>query len=544
MVDSGANGRGCGMRAVFKVIAAALAAWTIAAPALAQTVLHRGNGAEPGSLDPHKITGQWESNIVCDMLLGLMTEDAGGKAIYGAATSYEISPDGLVWTWRLREGATWSDGVPVTAHDFVFALRRINDPATAAQYASLTNVLKNATAVQRGELPPAELGVRAIDDLTLEMTLAHPAPYLPDLVTHPTFMPVPRHAVEAHGNAWTAPGAYVSNGPYVLKDWRANDAVELLRNPAFLDAASVAIERVIYYASDDAAANVRRFRAGELDMTTPVPGDQIETLRESFPDEVRLAPFLFSQYVSFNMSKPPFDNARVRRALSLAIDREAIVDRILKRGERPAYALVPDVLEGYGHEPQLDFRPRSRSERLAEAKALLAEAGYGPANPLRFQLNHNQTVDHRRLAPALQAMWAEIGADATLQAFESAVLRDKARAGDFQAGIGGWIADYQDAKNYLFLFETRSGEMNTTRYRNAEFDALVLRSDQEADPAKRQALLAEAERLLLADQPIAPLVFGVSSALVRTYVAGRVDNPGNVHRTRWLRIEGERTPLE
>ncbi len=529
-----------------KLAAAALLAAApvaFALPAAAETVLHRGNGAEPKALDPHKITGQWENNIVGDMMLGLMTEDAEGKPIYGAATSYETSEDGLTWTWRLREGAVWSDGTPVTAHDFVYALRRINDPKTAAEYASVTNVLKNATKVQTGELPVDQLGVRAVDDMTLEMTLEHPAAYMPALVTHPTFFPVPRHVIEQTGDAWTQPGSYVSNGAYVLKEWRLNDAVEIVKSPTFYDAENVKIDRVVYYGSEDTAANVRRFRAGELDTMTPIPGDQVEQLREDLPEEVRIAPFILTQYISFNLTRKPFDDVRVRTALSMAIDRAAIVDTILKRGERVAYSLVPDVLEGYGHEPQAAFKGQGMPERIEAAKALLAEAGFGPGNPLSFQFSHAQSADAKRIAAALQDMWKQIGVEATLAGTETKVMYDNLRVQNYDVSQSGWIADFPDAKNYLFLAETRSGQMNYTKYSNPEFDALVLASDNEKDAAKRMELLQQAEQILLDDLPMTPMYFGVSSALVRTYVTGYVDNPVNIHRSRWMAVDGERYPL-
>jgi oligopeptide transport system substrate-binding protein len=524
-------------------LAAAVFAATLALPAAAESVLYRGNGAEPAALDPHKVTGQWESNIVGDMLMGLMTEDADGNPIPGAAESYTVSEDGLVWTWKLREGAVWSDGEPVTAHDFVFALRRINDPATAAQYASITHVLKNARAINEGRSPKEELGVRAVDDLTLEMTLEHPAPYMPSLVTHNTFFPIAEHVVEAVGDKWTQPGNFASNGPFILQDWRTNDAVELIKNPLFFDAASVALDRVVFFSSEDATANVKRFQAGEIDLASTIPSGQIEDLRAQIPDEVRVAPWIVTFYIAFNFTRPPFDDQRVRMALSMLVDRTSIANTLLGRGERLAYALVPDVLGGYGHVPQLAYKDMTLTQRHETAKALLADAGFGPDKPLTFKFAHSQNPDVKRVSAALQEMWKAGGVIASLEAMETKTMYDNLRVQNFDVSWAGWIADFKDAKNYLYLAETRSGEMNYTKYSNPAFDELVIASDNEKDEAKRGDLLQQAEQILLDDHAMAPLYFGVSTALVRTYVTGYNDNPLNIHRSRWIAVTGERTPL-
>lgn len=524
-------------------LAALAVAAALAMPAFAEQVLYRGNGAEPAALDPHKVTGQWEMNIVGDMLMGLMTEDAAGNPVAGAAESYTVSEDGLVWTWKLRGDAVWSDGEPVTAHDFVFALRRINDPATAAQYASITHVLKNARAINEGKMPKEELGVRAADDVTLEMTLEHPAPYMPSLVTHPTFFPVPEHVVEAVGEQWTQPGNLVSNGPFILQDWRTNDAVELIKNPLFFDASNVSLDRVVFYSSEDATANVKRFLAGEIDLASTIPAGQIEDLKAQYPEDVRVAPWILTFYVAFNFTRPPFDDLRVRKALSLLVDRTTIADTLLGRGERPAYSLVPDVLDGYGHGPQLAYKGLDLAARQEEAKKLLAEAGFGPDKPLTFKFAHSQNPDVKRVAAALQEMWKAGGVAASLEAMETKTMYDNLRVQNFDVSWAGWIADFKDAKNYLYLAETRSGEMNYTKYSNPKFDELVIQSDNEKDAAKRGELLQQAEQILLDDHAMAPLYFGVSTALVRSYVTGYIDNPLNVHRSRWIAVAGERTPL-
>jgi len=284
----------------------------------APVVLHRGNGAEPDTLDPHKATGAWENNIIGDMLMGLFTDDPNGNPVYGAAVSHTVSEDGMVWTFKLRPGALWSDGVPVTAVDFVFALQRINTAATAAQYASLTHVVKNAAKVLAGELPPETIGARAIDAETLELTLEHPAPYLPQLLTHYTMFPVPKHAVETFGADWNNPGTYVSNGAFTLVEWRVNDFVHIAKNPRFWDAANVRIDQVFYFAQEDQNANVKRFRAGELDVVQGFPAQQIEFLKKEMPAQLTIEPQIVTWYVTINLTREKLKDVRARRAIGPA----------------------------------------------------------------------------------------------------------------------------------------------------------------------------------------------------------------------------------
>ncbi|MDE2183358.1 MAG: peptide ABC transporter substrate-binding protein [Alphaproteobacteria bacterium] len=498
--------------------------------------LNRGNGAEPDTLDPNKIQGNWENNIVCDMFLGLMTEDAAAMPIPGAAESFSTSPDGLVYTFKIRDHR-WSDGAPVTAHDFVYSFRRIADPRTAAQYVPILYPIVNMQAAAEGKMPTDRIGVRALDDRTLEMRFAYQVPYLSQLLMHQTAMPIPAHVVEAYGDAWIDAEHMVSNGPYMLKEWVSNDHVQLVKNPYFYARDTVAIENVFYYPTQDESAAIKRFRGGEFDLLTDtLPPQQVDWLRRELPGEVRLAPFLLSQYVQFNLRAKPFDDVRVREALSLAIDREIICHKVMRGGETPAYSFVPP-LPDYPGGPSLRFRSMRPDERTARARALLAQAGFGPRNPLAFDYNTMNSTVAKIVALALQEMWRQVGCEVRLVPSDSAIQYDLMRKRDFAVGWSGWVADYRDPKNYLFQFQSSTTDMNYGDYENPRYDGLVSRSDYVRDPAERTVMLEAAEQQLLDDVAIAPVFFGVTRNLVSTEVKGWVDNSINYHRSRWLRLD-------
>ncbi len=513
----------------------AVALAVLAAPASA-AALHRGNQNEPQSLDPNRATGSWEFNILGDLFEGLTTEDARAQPIPGAAESWTTSADGLTWTFKLRSGATWSDGVPVTAEDFVFAWRRILAPETAAEYASILFVVKNAEAVNAGKAKPEALGIRAVDASTLEVTLEHPAPYLLELMMHVTAYPLPRHVVEAAGANWTQAGTMVSNGPFMLAEWRPGEFVRAVKNPAFHAAGEIAIDEVFYYPTDDSEAALRRFRSGDLDLNVGFPSQQYDWLMENLPESVRTATVLNTRFVNFLTEKKPFDDARVRLALSMAIDREAIAD-ILKSGEQPAYGLVPPGTAGYGEGPKLSFAQWPMEKRVADAKLLLKEAGFDEENPLAFTYRFIADNDSRRVAAALQEMWGRIGAKVELSVSEKKAHYVAVRARDYQVAEGNWFADYNDAGNFLFLTRANSGDMNASRWRNKAFEELMAAADVEPDAARRAELMKQAEAVMLEDAGLAPLFFGVSRTLIQPYVSGFEDNLLNVHRTRWMKVD-------
>lgn len=496
------------------------------------------NQGEPLSLDPHKASGQWENNIIANMFLGLTTEDAFGMPIPGMAERWETSDDGLVWTFYLRR-AVWSDGQACDAHDFEFAIKRILDPNTLAEYAAILYPIKNAQAVNAGEMAPSEVGVDALDDLTLEIRLEHPAAYLPQLLMHYTAYPVPKHVYEQHGDDWIKPQNVAVNGAYTLVRWWSNYIVHLEKNPLFYDAENVALEHLYFYPSNDVNAAARKVMSGEAGWSTRFPSNQVDDLRRALPGYVRIAPYLTCNYFSFNMTRPPFNDIRVRQAISMAYDRQFVAGQIYKTGETPAYSFVPPGIANYPGTARYRWADRPIAERKQEAERLLRAAGYGPNNPLRFSFSHRNTSDNPRVAVVAQNDWSSIAPWVTveLRGTETQVHYANLRAKNFDAGDGGWIADYNDAKNYLYLLETRTGPQNYPGYSNARFDQLVHQSDFEPDAERRGQLMSEAEQLALDEAPICMSVFINSTNLVHPDLGGYEDNINDYHRARWFYIK-------
>lgn len=503
-----------------------------------EMVFYRGNGAEPETLDPNIAIAKYEDNIISDMLVGLMTQDVNGDPIPGVAESWETSPDGLTWTFHLREHL-WSDGTPVTANDFVYSWQRVLNPQIASRYAYFLYFLKNAQAVNTGAMAPSELGAQALDDHTLVLQLDYPAPYLLEMLTHNTTLPVPRHIVEAHGNAWTRPGNYVGNGAYSLAEWVPNDHITLTKNPLFFDAAHVMVDRVTFYPSQDYDAALRRFRAGELDIQSRLPATSIDWLRQNMPEVLSIGPQLTVEFIAVNQARPPFDDARVRKALNLALNREMITDTVRRIGESPAYNLVPPQIANYPGGVAFDFKNLPYAERLATAQDLMRQAGYGPNRRLSTALAVRATsADARRVPAAIQQMWREIFVDLEIAQMDTAIFYSRAEQHEFDLAMAAWGADFNDASNFLDLLRTGNGN-NYGQYSNPEFDALLDRAKFETDVKRRGQLLAQAESLALADCAWIPELFWVTTNLVHTYVKGWVTNPTDTNRTRWVSIDEE-----
>jgi oligopeptide transport system substrate-binding protein len=513
-----------------KAAAFALLLLLVSTVARAETVLNRGNGAEPDTLDPAQAGTTMEANILGDLMVGLTTLDAAAKPMPGIAERWETSRDGLTWTFHLRK-AQWSDGSPVTAKDFVAAWRRLVAPKTAARAAQNLWIVKNAQAISAGRMPVESLGVAAPDPATVLVTLEHPAPYLPELLTQPAALPLPpvmlKNGVRTNG--------YVSDGPYLLKSWVPNDRVTLIRNPRFYNAGAVKIDRVNYFPTADAQAALRRFRAGELDMQTPLPSAQIPFLKQTMPTSLHILPSLALVYVAINLRDPALKDIRVRRALNLVYDREAVTQKVLKLGERPAYAYVPPNMAGYAGGPQLDFRSQPYAARLAEARRLMQDAGFGPFNKLTLNYATPGTPDGRRLAAVFQAMARQIYVDLRITTEDYAILLRDLRRGQYQLGYTSWLADFDDASNFLDLLRS-SSPGNYAGYKNPRFDAALDAAEREPDASKRAAMLKQAESLAQKDMPWLPIRFASQTELVTPKVGGYVPNAADYNRSRWLWI--------
>jgi len=500
-----------------------------------QLCFETGNGPDPISLDPHKTQGTWETRILTDMLIGLTTDDAKGQVMPGMAQTWETSPDGLTWTFHLRD-AVWSDGVPVTADDFVFSLQRILDPATASEYATLLYFIKGAQPVNESKAKKETLGVRAIDPKTLEIRLEHPAPYLLELAKHQTMFPVPKHAIEKWGEAWSQPANYVANGPYIPRSWRLGDRVSAVKNPKFYDAANVCIDQVNYYVSLDAASSERRIIRGEFDHVSDgsVTSNRLARLREKIPEYVHSNTYLGTSYLAFNGKIAKLQDPRVRQALTMAIDRDFVTGKLLRGGQVPAYTFVPPGVANYVAADTPYWQKLTYEQRQAEARRLLAEAGYGPGNPLKVEITHRNSADPTLVMPAIQADWKAIGVEATLIANEVQIAYQAYRTGDFEIADAGWIADYNDAMSFLYLMNSSTGAMNYGQYNNPTYDALLLQADNEPDVKTRADILRRAEEIMQKDAPVASLWYTINKNLVNPRVTGFYDNIADHHPTRFL----------
>jgi oligopeptide transport system substrate-binding protein len=524
-----------GSRTIPYVATALLLLFSVSA-ANALTVLNRGNGSEIKSLDPHFISTVAESTVLGDLLMGLTTLDAAARPIPGAATSWEMSADARTWTFHLRRHL-WSDGTPVTAEDFVFAWQRLLDPKTAAPYAYNLWVLKNARAISDGKLPPTALGVRAKDDATLVVTLEHPAAYLPELLTHDSAYPLPRHVLLAKGNAWALVQNYVANGPYVPKAWRLNDHLTLVRNPRFYDVARVRIDVVNYFPTEDSETGLKRLRAGELDTQTPIPASSLGWLRANMPATLRMSPFLAVSYFALNGARPPLNDVRIRKALNLAFDRSIVTDKVLKLGDTPAYGIVPPGTANYPGGAAMDFRATPQPARVALAQSLMHQAGYSPDHHLALTLETTHDPDNKRVAAVLQAMLRPLFIDLSIQSVDAQIHYRNLQQGQVDIGSAVWVADFNDASNFLDLLQSASGN-NYARHRNKAFDAALAAAEAEPDLARRGQKLRQAEQIALGDYPWLPWRFRKTQDLVQPYVKGWVDNVRDYHRTRWLWLQG------
>lgn len=525
-----------------RFLAAGLAVLTavLASTGALAVTLERGNDADPETLDPHKTSTVAEAHILRDLFEGLVIHDMAGNTVPGVAERWTRSDDGFVYTFHLRANAKWSNGDPVSAEDFVFSLRRIMAPETGSKYSNVLYPIRGAEAFNKGlgGARAEDMGLKAIDARTLEITLQRPTPYFMELLTHTTALPVHRGSIGQHGAQWVRPGNLVSNGAYRLVEFVPNGHIRVVKNMHFHAAAEVKIDEVRFHPSPDSAVAARRFMAGELHMTTDIPADQVQFLRGKLGDQVRIAPYLGTFFLVIKSSKKPFDDVRVRRALAMAIDREFVADEIWGGTMLPAYGMVPPGVANYGDKVEADFAELAPAAREAEAKRLMAEAGFGPGKPLRLEIRYNVTDNNRRTVVAVADQWKRIGVETRFISTDAkthfAHLRD---GGDFDVARYGWIADYSDPQSFLFLLLSDNVGFNVGRYASAEYDAAMKQADQIIDIPERAKVLARAEAIFLRDMPWIPILFYSTRNLVSSKLVGFQSNTRGAYASRFLSLK-------
>jgi len=509
-----------------------------ASPALAEVVLNRGNGAEPESLDPSISTGVPESFIQMDIFEGLVHPGPDGTLRAGVAESWEVSQDGLTYTFKLRPNAVWSDGKPLIAQDFIYSWQRILDPATASNYAFILWPIRNAEAITKGEMPKDKLAVEAIDEHTLKVTLKAPTAYFLQMLMHHAAYPVPGHVVEKFKAEWTRPGNIVSNGAYMVQEWVPQGHIKAVKNPKFRNAAEVQIDTVNYYPIEEYGTELKQFRAGELHATYDVPQEQIPWLEQNMAAQFHNSPYFGTYYYAINVTREPFkSNTKLRHALGMAIDRDILIKQITKGGELPAYGWVPPGVPGY-EQSQVEWGSWDQKKRVAEAKKILAEAGFDKGNPLKVEILYNTNDNHKKIAIAIAGMWKQnLGVEATLRNEEWKVYLQSRNKKQFEVLRAAWIGDYVDPYSFLELLRGDIGEQNPAGYDNAKYDEATDKAANETDSKQRFALLSEAEKTLLADMPIIPIYFYTQQHIVSDAVKGWQDNLMDFHPTQYLRVE-------
>lgn len=512
----------------------ALATGAFYTPAFAEVVYNRGNSADPESLDPHKTSTVYEAHILRDLFEGLVMQDKDSNLIPGAAESWTVSDDGTVYTFKLRKGGVWSDGSPVTADDFVYAFRRLEDPATGAEYASMLYVVKNGEAVNTGKAKPEELGVKAVDPETFEVTLNAPTPYFLEMLTHQSSYPVNKAAIEKLGADWIKPGNLVSNGAYTLAEFVPNDHIKLVKNPKFHDADNVKIDTVNYIPTEDRSTAIKRFEAGELDSNDDIPTEQMADLKAKFGDQLRIGPYLGTYYYSIKTDKAPWDNVELRNAISMAIDRDFIAEKVWQNSMLPGYSMVPPGIEGYSS-AMAKFADMSQIDREDEAKKVLEKLGYTPEKPLKMEIRYNTSENHKNTAVAIQEQLKPLGVEVTLLNTDTkthySFLEQK---GDYDVARAGWIADYKDPETFLGISRKASGN-NYSNFNNPKFEELMDKAAAAGgNPAERMKDLSEAERVLIDDVGQIPILYYSYKNLVSPKIHGFDENVMDVHPTRFI----------
>ncbi|MGJ0637360.1 ABC transporter substrate-binding protein [Xenorhabdus bovienii] len=492
----------------------------------------RNNGAEPASLDAHKVEGYTEFNIIHDFFDGLVYTDNKGDIIPKLATSWETE-DNKTWIFHLRKGAKWSDGSPITAHDVIFSWQRLLNPQMGSPYGSyLVNAtVVNANDILIGKKQVEDLGIKALDDFTLEVKLDRPVGDFLQMLAHPVMVIVSEKTIKKYGDKWTKPEYFVGSGPFKLSEWVVNEKVIGVRNPQYWDDKNTVINKVTYLPLSSDKADLNRYLAGEIDITLTIPLESFASLKKNSGEQIYISPRLGVYYYEFNTQKPPFDDVRVRQALSLAVDRDIIANKVLGQGQRPAYTLLPPKTGGFDFQ-QPDYASWTQNQRIEKAKSLLNEAGFNQNNPLRFNLFYNTSEAHKKIAIAVSSMWKKnLGVDAVLQNQEWKVMLANKYQGKFDVARYGWIGGYNSPMSFLNIFMSDSTQ-NSSKYSNQDFDKLVIK----AGVTNKKDYYQQAIDIFTNDSPVITVYYYINAKMVKPYLGGVYIDPVGYVSTKDLYI--------
>ncbi|MBI6549017.1 ABC transporter substrate-binding protein [Xenorhabdus lircayensis] len=472
--------------------------------------------SEPASLDVHKVSSDTEFDIIHDFFDGLVYTNRQGGIEPRLAERWETE-DNKIWVLHLRKGLKWSDGTPITANDVVFSWRRLIDPNIVSPYGSyLENAaIINANDVLTGKKKEEELGVKALDDMTLEVRLERPMGDFLQILTHPVMVPLNEKVVKKYGDKWTRPENFVGSGPFKLSEWLVNEKIVGVRNSSYWDDKNTVINKVHYPVITSEKSALNRYLAGEVDFTSTIPLESFESLKKTMNDQVYSSPQIGVYFYEFNNKKPPFDNIKVRQALNLAVDRDVIANKILGQGQKPAYTIVPPNVGGFDFtEP--DYASWTQAQRIEKAKVLLSEVGFGQGNPLKFNLLYNTHESHKKLAIAVSSMWKKnLGVDVTLQNQEWKVMLDNMHQGKFEVIRRAWIADYNSPMTFLNMFMSEQVK-NTSLYESRDYDVLIKKAEETND----KSYLQQGLDVITKDSPVIPIYYYINSKMVKPYVGG------------------------
>ena len=506
---------------------------------LENKVFHFGNGAEPQGLDPHIVTGVPEHHLLIGLCEGLTTSNPkGGSSFPGAAQSWDISEDGTTYTFYLQKNGKWSNGDQVTADDFVWSWKRILTPSLGSQYPDMLYYVKGAAEYHTGVINDFnDVGVKALDDFTLEVTLNNPTPFFLGLLSHYSTWPVHKETVLQHGaiddrnGQWTRPGNFVCNGAFKLKTWELNNKIIVEKNENYWDSKTVQLNEIHYYPVANQMTEDRMFRAGQLHVTSSLPSQKCSSYIEEKNPNLRIDPYMGTYFYRFNVNNPALVDSRVRKALAYSVNRKQIVEKVTKCGQIPAYSFTPPGSNGYEPDTEIPFNPDL-------AKQLLAEAGYDESNPFpKLEILFNTNEDHRKVALAVQQMWQQnLGIDIELVNQDWKVYLNREMIGDFQVSRAGWIGDYEDPNTFLDTLRPNRGN-NKTGWENPEYDELVELANSNNNQDDRYELLMKAERILIDDMPIVPLYTYVRVYQLSSDVKGYFPNYLDHHHPKYWYLE-------